>query len=271
MKSAVKQALFPIRSRAATSFSQLFLDKQPLPHYRFSAGTVTLGKEMFGQDQYRFLLGAADKEQFPRSLAALPAHPKYQVDGEVGFVGRSNVGKSSLLNAIMGSKLAITSSQPGRTQQINFFANSRIGLVDLPGYGYGKAPLSVVEKWNLLMGEYVRGRSAEGLRRLFVLIDSRHGLMPIDMDFVALLDEFNVPYQVVLTKTDRLKITEFYDVVDKTCLFLEHRPSCYPFVTTVSAECNFGVSEMRQAICSHVLMQGHDVLPALVARKPPAN
>ena len=143
---------------------------------------------------------------------------------EVAFAGRSNVGKSSLINALTGRRaLARTSQTPGRTQQINFFdLGGRLMLVDLPGYGYAKAPKSTVAAWQRLVRQYLRGRSA--LRRICVLIDARHGFKEVDREFMDMLDEAAVAYQVVLTKVDQLRAGELPDLLATVAAELARKP-----------------------------------------------
>ncbi len=167
---------------------------------------------------------------------------------EVCFAGRSNVGKSSLINAITRRKgLARASNTPGRTQEINFFTmgDDRY-LVDLPGYGFANAPVAVVEKWQRLLKAYLSGRP--NLRRAFVLIDSRHGVKQVDEDIMALLDRAAVPFQAVLTKTDKLKVGALDKVLDQVRGKLSKHPAAFPELIVTSSEKGDGVPTLRAAI-----------------------
>lgn len=168
--------------------------------------------------------------------------------GEFAFAGRSNVGKSSLLNALMNRKgLARTSNTPGRTQEVNFFdIGGEFRLVDLPGYGYAKTSRTKVEAWTELIFDYLRGRP--NLLRVFVLIDSRHGLKPVDEEGMALLDEAAVSYQVVLTKIDKIKETGAAFRIKEVTEQLSKRPAAFPVVLATSSEKNRGLGDVRAAI-----------------------
>jgi len=171
---------------------------------------------------------------------------------EFTFAGRSNVGKSSLLNALTGRKaLARTSSTPGRTQEINFFAlNEAAYLVDLPGYGYANAPLAVVEKWQKLLKSYLAGRAS--LRRAFLLIDARHGPKSVDEDIMALLSSAAVTFQTVLTKADKPKPADLERSLSKTRDALQKFPAAYPEMILTSAETGLGIPILRAAISSAI-------------------
>ena len=167
---------------------------------------------------------------------------------EVCFAGRSNVGKSSLINAITGRKaLARTSNTPGRTQEVNFFT---IGedhyLVDLPGYGFANAPVDVVEKWQRLMKSYLSGRAS--LRRTFVLIDSRHGVKKVDHEIMTMLDKSAVTFQVVLTKSDKIKTGAIDKLVSSVSDALQAHPAAYPELILTSSEKGNGVDTLRAII-----------------------
>ncbi|RLJ40707.1 GTP-binding protein [Litoreibacter meonggei] len=167
---------------------------------------------------------------------------------EVCFAGRSNVGKSSLINAITGRKsLARTSNTPGRTQEINFFtlAESHY-LVDLPGYGFAEAPVAIVQKWQRLLKAYLSGRQT--LRRAFVLIDSRHGVKPVDEEILSLLNKSAVTFQVVLTKTDKLKKGEIDKVVAQVSTALQKHPAAFPEIVLTSSEKGIGIPTLRHII-----------------------
>lgn len=167
---------------------------------------------------------------------------------EVAFAGRSNVGKSSLLNALVGKKaLARTSNTPGRTREVNYFLlDERVWLVDLPGYGYAKASKKDVAGWNRLIQDYLRGRAS--LKRVFLLIDSRHGLKTSDASTLELMDTCAVSYQVVLTKTDKVKREELEKVITRTAKTLAKHPAAHPDIIATSSRKGTGLSELRAAI-----------------------
>ncbi|MEM8630774.1 MAG: ribosome biogenesis GTP-binding protein YihA/YsxC [Pseudomonadota bacterium] len=167
---------------------------------------------------------------------------------EICFAGRSNVGKSSLINALTGRKgLARASNTPGRTQEINFFSvGEALYLVDLPGYGYAKAPVSVVEKWQVLMKAYLSGRQT--LRRVFLLIDSRHGAKAVDEEIMTLLDKSAVTFQVVLTKADKVKAAERENVFAQVAKALGRHPAAYPEIVVTSSEKGDGIATLRAII-----------------------
>jgi len=167
---------------------------------------------------------------------------------EVCFAGRSNVGKSSLINALTGRKsLARASNTPGRTQEINYFdLGGRLYLVDLPGYGYAEAPRAVVAQWQALLRAYLSGRPT--LRRAFVLIDARHGVKPVDAEIMALLDTAAVSYQAVLTKADKPRGGALATVIADVEAALKKRPAAHPEVLVTSSETGAGLAELRAAI-----------------------
>ncbi|MEL7215933.1 MAG: ribosome biogenesis GTP-binding protein YihA/YsxC [Pseudomonadota bacterium] len=167
---------------------------------------------------------------------------------EVCFAGRSNVGKSSLINALTGRKaLARTSSTPGRTQEINFFtlAESHY-LVDLPGYGFAKAPKPVVETWQRLLKAYLAGRP--NLRRAFVLIDFRHGIKPVDAEILGLLDKAAVPFQCVLTKADKVKAQDQEAILAQVRRALSSHPAAFPEIISTSSQRGSGLDALRAVI-----------------------
>lgn len=167
---------------------------------------------------------------------------------EVCFAGRSNVGKSSLINAVTGRKaLARTSNTPGRTQEINYFTVSPdLYLVDVPGYGYANAPVAIVEKWQRLLKNYLQGRVT--LRRAFVLIDARHGVKPVDSQIMSLLDSAAVTFQVILTKADKVKEKDRAKVLDQVRASLAKHPAAYPELMVTSSEKGWGIPELRAVI-----------------------
>ncbi|GGA40126.1 ribosome biogenesis GTP-binding protein YihA/YsxC [Pelagibacterium lentulum] len=168
---------------------------------------------------------------------------------EVAFAGRSNVGKSSLINALVGQRaLARTSNTPGRTQELNLFAPEQGGIriVDMPGYGFAKAPKPAVEKWNKLIHQFLRGRP--NLRRVYVLIDGRHGPKANDATVMNELDKAAVSYQVVLTKMDKLPEKGTEAVLDATRKFIAKRPAAHPEIIATSSEKGAGVDMLRAEI-----------------------
>ncbi len=168
---------------------------------------------------------------------------------EIAFAGRSNVGKSSLINAIANRRsLARTSNTPGRTQELNFFTvgSGDFYFVDMPGYGFAKAPKSKVDAWTSLIKDYLRGRTT--LRRVFVLVDARHGLKPIDREIFTLLDEAAVTYQIVLTKIDKLKLGQAEKVTRETTDTISAHAAAFPLVLATSSEKRVGLSELRASI-----------------------
>jgi len=171
---------------------------------------------------------------------------------EVCFAGRSNVGKSSLINALTGRKgLARASNTPGRTQEINFFTAAESHyLVDLPGYGFANAPLAVVEKWQRLLKQYLSGR--QSLRRAFVLIDSRHGIKKVDEDIMDLLDKSAVTFQAILTKADKVKEKEREKVIEQVREKLAKHPAAYPELIVTSSEKGWGIATLRALIATLV-------------------
>ncbi|MEM7732887.1 MAG: ribosome biogenesis GTP-binding protein YihA/YsxC [Pseudomonadota bacterium] len=169
---------------------------------------------------------------------------------EVCFAGRSNVGKSSLINALTGRKaLARASNTPGRTQEINFFALSDSHyLVDLPGYGYANAPLAKVQAWQVLLKQYLSGRAT--LRRAFVLIDARHGIKPVDEEIMALLDSAAVTFQCVLTKADKIKAKDQDRMLTQVRSRLASHPAAFPELILTSSEKGDGIPTLRSTIAS---------------------
>ncbi|UXN05639.1 ribosome biogenesis GTP-binding protein YihA/YsxC [Bartonella sp. HY761] len=176
---------------------------------------------------------------------------------EVAFAGRSNVGKSSLINALVGRKgLARTSNTPGRTQELNYFVPDGysgvdgdlppMALVDMPGYGFAEAPKAQVEQWTRLVFDYLRGRTT--LKRVYVLIDSRHGIKKNDADVLDLLDKAAVSYQIVLTKTDKIKKSDFDKLFTATQAAIAKRPAAFPILLATSSEKGEGIDDVQAAI-----------------------
>ena len=184
-----------------------------------------------------FVMGAVSVAQLPSD--ELP---------EVAFAGRSNVGKSSLINALVGQKyLARASNEPGRTRELNFFLlNDAMHMVDLPGYGWARASKVAVKKFQNLGRDYLRGRP--NLKRAYLLIDSRHGLKEVDNEPMDALDKAAVSYQIVLTKADKIKPAELAKVIEATQNAIKKRPAAHPVVLATSSESGFGIPELRREI-----------------------
>ncbi len=190
-----------------------------------------------------FLLSAPQLKHLPD-----PDYP------EIAFAGRSNVGKSSLINALVNRKaIARASVTPGRTQELNFFEvgdPTQFRFVDMPGYGFAKAPVKVVEKWRKLVRTFLRGRVP--LKRTLLLVDSRHGLKDTDRDMMTMLDEAAVGYRLVLTKADKIKASALEEMREKTATEARKHPAAYPQMHVTSAEKGMGLAELRAAILSDV-------------------
>ena len=180
---------------------------------------------------------------------------------EVAFAGRSNVGKSSLINALTGKKgLARTSNTPGRTQELNFFVPEGfsgamddlppLAVVDMPGYGYAQAPKETVDRWTELVFDYLRGRTT--LKRVFVLIDARHGIKKNDEEVLDLLDKAAVSYQIVLTKIDKIKPPAVERLLRQTFERIARRPAAFPDIVATSSEKGRGIDDLRAAIAEAV-------------------
>ena len=188
------------------------------------------------------------KCDFVFGVAELGQLPDFSLP-EVAFAGRSNVGKSSLINAIMQRDIAHVSKTPGRTQQLNFFnVGDLFHLVDMPGYGYAKVSKAMQEKWDLLIKDYLRGRP--NLRAAFVLVDSRHGLKDSDRHMMKMLDESAVPYRIILTKTDEVKPKDLAQVTDFVEAYLKKCPAAFPITCPASSWNKTGIDEIRNIILS---------------------
>ncbi|NNC46868.1 MAG: YihA family ribosome biogenesis GTP-binding protein [Sphingomonas sp.] len=194
-----------------------------------------------------FLLSAPQLKFLPDPIAP-----------EVAFAGRSNVGKSSLLNALTGrKKLARASVTPGRTQELNFFEVGdplALRLVDMPGYGFAKAPVNVVRKWRNLVESYLKGRAA--LQRCFLLIDSRRGIMDVDREMMKMMDGAAITYQIVLTKTDKVKAKEKAKIEEAVAAEAKKHPAAFPELIVTSAEKGYGMEELRTAVLDAIDPEG---------------
>jgi GTP-binding protein len=192
--------------------------------------------------------------EFQLSAPALKFLPEPLVP-EVAFCGRSNVGKSSLLNALTGRRaIARISVTPGRTQELNFFEVGEptlLRLVDMPGYGFAKAPPAVVEKWRQLVRDFLRGRVV--LKRTLLLIDSRHGVKAVDAEMMKMLDEAAVGYRIVLTKADKIKASELEAVIARTEVEARKHSAAYPVVHVTSSETKLGIEDLRGALLQDAL------------------
>lgn len=209
--------------------------------------TFTIAAEPEAEALERGRLLFAGPVDFVKGVVAMDGLPAAD-RAEVCFAGRSNVGKSSLINALTGRKaLARASNTPGRTQEINYFALGPAHyLVDLPGYGFAEAPKAVVAKWQALLRAYLAGRPT--LRRAFVLVDGRHGIKPPDSEIMGLLDRSAVSFQVVLTKADKPGSAALARVMDEVAVGLQKHPAAYPEIVVTSSETGLGLGTLRAIV-----------------------
>jgi GTP-binding protein len=209
------------------------------------AELLEAGRRLFAQ-QVRFIAGAAEPSALPPDR--LP---------EIAFAGRSNVGKSSLINALTGRRmLARISNTPGRTRQINFFdLHDRLMLVDLPGYGYADAPKTAIKSWTTLAQRYLQGRVA--LRRVCLLVDSRHGIKEVDLPLMEMLDAAGVSYQIVLTKADKAGAGELVSVLGGLTTELARHAAAHPEIHLTSAVKRTGIAELRASAAEFALLVEH--------------
>lgn len=203
-----------------------------------AAGDIAFGRWLFEQE-CTFLRGVV-------KMDGLPPGDK----PEIAFAGRSNVGKSSLVNALTRRKtLARVSNTPGRTREVNFFALAgAVSLADLPGYGYARIERKLSEQWTKLIFQYLRGRAS--LKRVMLLVDSRHGLKPSDEEAMKAMDEAAVSYQIVLTKIDKLKAAELAAVIKATAARAEKHPAAHPVIVPTSSETGCGIAQLRGLIAA---------------------
>jgi GTP-binding protein len=205
----------------------------------FTREQLAAGERLFARP-WGFVLGTPTLESLPP--ASRP---------EIAFAGRSNVGKSSLINALVRQNgLARTSNTPGRTQELNFFAveNTAAYLVDMPGYGYAKAPKDKVDAWGMLVRDYLRGRVT--LKRVMVLIDARHGVKSADEPIMELLDEAAVSYQIVLTKADKIPVPVLEATLAKVTAAVSRHPAAHPTMRVTSSQTGLGIDLLRAEIAA---------------------
>ena len=208
----------------------------PVAEQEFTPDELKAGKSLF-ELPWSFVKGVVGLQHLPD--ADRP---------EIAFAGRSNVGKSSLINALVRQNgLARTSNTPGRTQELNYFQTAApLYIVDLPGYGFARAPKDKVEAWTRLVMKYLRGRQT--LARVYLLIDSRHGIKKVDLETMAMLNTAAVSYQIVLTKIDKIRQPRREAVMRATAEILQSQGAAFPLILTTSAEKNSGIAELRATI-----------------------
>jgi GTP-binding protein len=206
------------------------------PMSEFSKTEIEAGRRLFAGD-WSFVSAAGSLDSVPRMSKP-----------EIAFAGRSNVGKSSLINALAGRHaLARTSNTPGRTQQLIFFGGpDRLGLVDMPGYGYAAAAKSKVAAWTTLIHDYLRGRAT--LARVYVLIDARHGLKAVDDAILDTLGKAAVSHEIVLTKCDQIGEAALAERIEETKAAMKKRPAAFPDLVATSARTGAGIAELRAAV-----------------------
>jgi GTP-binding protein len=246
----------PRRSRLRAAYAVTETSAEIFPPRAVDPDLVEVGRRLFAREA-RFVTGAS-------TVAALPDDRL----PEIAFAGRSNVGKSSLVNALTGRRtLARTSNTPGRTRQINFFdLDSRLMLVDLPGYGYAEASKTEVKRWTALLRRYLQTRAA--LRRVCLLIDSRHGLKEVDYPLMRMLDDAGVSYQIVLTKTDELRANELTPIAEWTHGAIATQAAAHPEIHLTSALKRRGIVALRSTLVSFAVLAE---LPTTVAAPLPAR
>ena len=216
-----------------------------MPLAEFSPDELAAGEALFARP-WEFMLSAPSLEFLPHMLGP-----------EVAFAGRSNVGKSSLINALVNQHgLARTSNTPGRTQELNYFRapHRPVFLVDMPGYGFAQAPKDKVATWTALVRDFLRGR--QNLLRVFLLVDARHGLKKVDEDLMELMDTSAVSYQVVLTKTDKIKPAAVANVVAGLDAALARHAAAFPLLIATSSETGHGIADLRAAIVQLIAERG---------------
>ncbi|WP_324807584.1 ribosome biogenesis GTP-binding protein YihA/YsxC [Sphingomonas sp. LY29] len=205
----------------------------------------------FAERARKLFAGPIDFLKSAPTLEHLPAPDA----PEIAFAGRSNVGKSSLINALTNrNKLARASNTPGRTQELNIFDVGKplvFRLVDMPGYGFAEAPKDMVKRWRFLINDFLRGRQV--LKRALVLVDSRHGLKDVDREIMTMLDSAAVSYHLVLTKGDKIKPTELESTIEGVRVEAAKHPAAHPLILPTSAETGRGIPELRSAILEAVL------------------